>query len=256
MSKSTIASLVRNAARDEAAFVETTQQVLDEEDADRIAEYFDKLNIPRSVGSDSYLSDIPSIRVTPDKLGSWAAEAEISDGIQKFLDRHARKLKWHATHPSLEGAENVMLLTRCGMIVTNLRISRLEALLKRDDSLPAVAWSQARTMMNRSFLTFKNLLEILSDEWIDALQSTSTRKDVGDKLGNFYEYVDTQIRHLEEARERIEERRLDLTVIPVSSDPPVKPPIYFNGDIIPKGPWKQLWAQVDSKAHHFREMAG
>ena len=38
--------------------------------------------------------------------------------------------------------------------------------------------------------------------------------------------------------------------------PPVKPPNYFSGDLLGKGPWKQFWAVVDARAHHFREAVG
>ena len=38
--------------------------------------------------------------------------------------------------------------------------------------------------------------------------------------------------------------------------PPVKPPIYFSGDLLGRGPWKQFWANVNSRAHNFRESIG
>ena len=46
----TIASLNRAAARSQSEFESTVQAVLDESDHERTAEFFDKFNIPRSVG--------------------------------------------------------------------------------------------------------------------------------------------------------------------------------------------------------------
>jgi len=255
MSEATISSLIRTAAKDEALFVETSQNVLDDESLDRIAEFFDRLNIPRSVGSDANLTPLPSLTVTVDRIGTFKEEKAISDGIQKFLDRHARKIKWHATHPSLEGSHNVMLVTRCGIMATNVRIARLEFLLRRGEELTPEEWANAREFMNKAYLSFRNFLVLLAGIWIDAMQTAVTHDQLAETLGNFYEFIDTQIRKLEEARERIEDRRMELTVIP-EEFPPVKPPVYFGGDLMGRGPWKQFWATIDSKAHHFRELAG
>ena len=38
--------------------------------------------------------------------------------------------------------------------------------------------------------------------------------DVEERLGSFYEFVDAQVRQLEEQREVIETRRAELTVLP------------------------------------------
>ena len=42
-------------------------------------------------------------------------------------------------------------------------------------------------------------------------------------------------------------------MLPPDGLPPVKPPVYFSGDLLGRGPWKQYWAQVNSRAHSFRE---
>ncbi|MBW1881532.1 MAG: hypothetical protein JRJ84_24505, partial [Deltaproteobacteria bacterium] len=51
--KSTIASLVRAAAKDEGEFKNVVQEILDAADHERTAEFFDRLNIPRSVLSET-----------------------------------------------------------------------------------------------------------------------------------------------------------------------------------------------------------
>ncbi|MFT6142915.1 MAG: hypothetical protein ACJAZO_000089 [Myxococcota bacterium] len=256
MSKvATITSLNRTAAKDEPLFIETCQMVLNEEPLERVAEFFDSLNIPRSVGSAHTLDPMSSFTIVTDRIGSYAEEKGISDGMQKFLDRHIRKIKWHAKHPSIEGAENVLFLTRCAIMVTEARVNRLELLLKSQDELDPIEWSYARELMNKSYLAFRNFLNELAGDWIEAMQTAVSREELMERLGSFYEFVDAQIRRLEAARERLEDRRMELTVIP-EFYPPVKPPLYFHGDLMARGPWKQFWSVIDNKAHQFREVAG
>ncbi|MBW2253311.1 MAG: hypothetical protein JRI25_01785 [Deltaproteobacteria bacterium] len=253
--KSTIASLVRAAAKDEGEFKNVVQEILDAADHERTAEFFDRLNIPRSVLSETNDNPLVMLETSDDKVGAWDQERAISNGIQKFMDRHERKLKWHATHPAVAGVENTLLLVRAAMSVTELRLKRLRILLDRQDELTPVQWAIARELMNRSFLAFRNVLHILATTWIEAMQNAIPPEDLAEKLGNFYEFVDNHIRLLEEFREQIEARRTELTVVP-EGFPPVKPPNYFGGDLMGRGPWKQFWSTVDQRAHHFREALG
>jgi len=259
MSKiATIASLVRTAAKSEENFINVINQVFDEGDAARIAEFFDRMNIPRSTGAEGGLLD--EIPVPGDLamtlLWGFDEERALSDGIQKFLDRHERKIKWHAGHPSLEGSENVLLLFRGAVIATNIRLTRLKRLLDSKDELNPQEWRIARDIMNRSYLSFRNFLRITGGPWIDAMQQTFEPDELADRIGNFYEIVDNHVRTLEDHKESIEDRRLELTVLPPEGLPPVKPPIYFSGDLLGRGPWKQFWANVNSRAHNFRESIG
>lgn len=257
MSKvATIASLVRVAARTEAEFTETVQQVLDEKDPERLGEFFDRLNIPRSVGAaEGMNAPLPEFTVTPEHITDFGAEQGVSDGIQKFLDRHVRKIKWHATHPSVEGTENVMLVMRASMATDELRLDRLQLLLRAKGELTPREWATAREIMNRSYLTFRNFLTLLVVDWAEAMNNTVGREQLVEKMGPFHEVVDAHLRSLEEHRDRIEERRQELTVIP-EEFPPVKPPNYFGGDLLGPGPWKQYWEAVNSRAHQFREALG
>lgn len=254
----TIASLVRVAAKTEAEFVQTVEQVLDEADAERAAEFFDRLNIPRSVGLDDGVPNAPVKKAPtrPDTVGDYTSEKEISLGIQKFLDRHERKIKWHATHPAIDGVQNVLLLFRCAVSLTEVRLDRLEVLLKKKDELNPVEWAIARELMNRTYLTFRNYLNGMAGEWLEAMQGTVSRDELNAALGDFYQLVDDTVRSLEERRERLEERRQQLTVLPGDPFPPVKPPNYFGGDLLGKGPWKQFWTAVGNRAHQFREAIG
>lgn len=256
MSKAaTIASLVRVAAKTEAEFVQTLQQVLDEGDTERAAEFFDRLNISRSVGLDGPGHDVlPKIPATPATVTTYENERELSAGIQKFLDRHERKLKWHAAHPSEEGVENVLLLFRCAAAVTHLRLERLQILMARKDELSALEWSIARELMRGAYLSFRNYLNILGGEWVDAMTQKLSRDELAKALGHFHDLVDQTIRALESTRDRLEDRRMSLTVNPGEQFPPVKPPNYFGGDLLGRGPWKQFREGMLSRAHHFREI--
>src|SRR5688500_16551494 len=199
MSKqATIASLVRTAAKTEAEFMSTVEGIFEEDDVDRIWEFFDRLNIPRSQGAeDNLLGALPEatgIAVT--KRFPYDAELKVSNGIQRFLDRHERKIKWHATHPAMDGVDNVMLLFRAAMAITNLRLVRLRRLLQTKDELSPNEWSSARKLMNNSFLSFRNFLTLVAGEWVDAMQSTVPQADLAAKLGRFYELVDAEIQRL------------------------------------------------------------
>jgi hypothetical protein len=256
MSKqASIPSLVRAAARSENEFVSTVEDVFVEAEVERIWEFFDRLNIPRSTmaGDTDLQAPLRNLQ-TEHSMRVWTFEDErtISSGIQRFLDRHERKIKWHAGHPSAEGIEKVLLDLRHGMATTNLRLLRLQVLLRTKDELTPQEWQICRELMNRTFLSFRNYLNHAAGDWIDAMQNAVSREDLSTALGSFYELIDNEIRLLEEFRHKIEERRLELTVLP-EGYPPVRPPNYFGGDLMGRGPWKQFWAVVNSRAHHFRE---
>jgi hypothetical protein len=254
----TIASMVRTAAKSEVEFVRMVDEIFTEGDLERTWEFFDRLNIPRSQGAEAGLNlPLPDLLNENTKvITTLLDEARISLGVQRFLDRHERKIRWHATHPELKGTENVLLLFRAAMSTTNLRLARLKLLLANQDTLDPYEWAAARELMNRSYLSFRNFLNYVAADWIDAVNGAVPRNELLEKLGNFYELVDQQVRKLEETRLEIEERRMELTVIPSPDHAPVKPPIYFGGDLMGRGPWKQFWAVINLRAHHFRESLG
>jgi hypothetical protein len=256
MSKTaTVASQVRIAARTEAEFYTTVQEVLDDNDPDRIVEFFDRMNIPRSIPCENVAGPLEPFKVNPSHLHDFETERRISDGVQKFMDRHERKLKWHATHPSLEGGSNVALLVRTSLAITEMRLQRLDLLLRSKDDLTAVEWSIARELMRHGFLSIRNHINVLAGAWVDAVITAVPRVTLIEQLGSFYEVVDRWIRRLDEMRDRLEERRMMLTVVP-AGHPPVRPPNYFGGDVLGRGPWKQYWDNLENRAHHFREALG
>jgi hypothetical protein len=249
----TISSLVRQAARSEAEFVAVLNQIFAEEDAERIGDFFDRLNVPRSVLDEGLdlTGPLPEIEATH-TIESYEAEKHVSDGMQKYLERHLKKIKWHAQHPSVEGARNALLITRGAMIVTSVRLTRLHKLLGLKDELTPQEWWTARELINRTYLTFRHFLLQVGGAWVDAMSATADREELENLLGNFYELIDGLIRRLEEHRNAIEDRRMELTVLPPGLEP-VKPPVYFGGDLMGKGPWQQFWRVMEDRSHHFRE---
>ena len=120
MSEATIASLVRQATKTEADFYRVTNELLAIGDTARLAEFFDKMNIPRSAdGQDDFdLTEHP-IEGSVNAVEDYPAEIAVSQGIQKFIERHLRKLKWHTTHPSMAGISNATRLYRAMTTATS-----------------------------------------------------------------------------------------------------------------------------------------
>ena len=250
----TLSSQLRVAARNEDDFVEVVQTIIDECDHERSAEFFDKMNIPRSVVGDKVVEPIVTITQSADSIGDYSQEHAIGLAIQKYMDRHERKIKWHTGHPSMDGIGNVLLVMRCASTMTQLRLERLHYLLNSKDELTVDEWHIARELMNKSFLSYRNHLQ-MAGNWTDAMNLAVDPMEFSDRLDTFYEVIDSQVRNLEEHRKKIEERRVELTVTP-EGFPPVKPPNYFGGDLMGVGPWAQFWNHVTSRAHHFRESVG
>lgn len=253
MSKSvTISSLIRQAARSEADFVETVLSVCADEPFDRVAEFFDRLNVPRSVEGEEHGAPLASLAEAGRRVGDFAEERAVGEGIQKYMERHLRKVKWHANRPSPEGSRNAMLVMREVMMITDMRLHRLRTLLQSKDELTPQEWATARELMRSAFLNFRHFLLQFGTQWVDASLTELGRENLEEAVGSFHELIDDTVRKLEEHREAIEARRLELTVLP-ESHPPVKPPRYFGGDIMGPGPWRQYWNAIEDSAHHFRE---
>ena len=250
----TISSLNRVAAKSEENFISTAQGVISDSDAARTTDFFFNMNIPRSVMSETTLDPIEEFVVTPSEIHSFLEEQKISLGIQKFMDRQVRKLKWHAKNPGLETSSNVLMIMRCTIITTTMRIQRLVYLLDSKENLSPRDWSIAREIINRAFMSFRTHLTIFTNSWFDAISQTLQPEEVSELLGSFYEFIDAEIRVLDEMRTAIETRRMELTVIPDGYNP-VKPPVYFGGDVLSGGPWDQYWTAIEDHAHRFREAA-
>jgi hypothetical protein len=242
----TIASLVREAAKSETSFLATLNEVLDDDEPERLEEFFAKLNIPRSVkGDDAPADDLARAAKATATVSTFEQELKITDGIQKFLDRHMRKLRWHVAHPTLDGTQNCIRLFRAMSTVTGLRLRRVIALLEARNRLSVEEWGQARELMNRAFREIREALFVVATSWVEALMDTNRPEEVRQALTEFPEMVHATVKTLKELRDAIEERRLKVEVKP-EGYAAVKPPRYFGGDLLDVRSWRHFWGELSS----------
>jgi hypothetical protein len=240
----TISTLIREAAKTEENFKRILNEEILGDQPERIEEFFGKLNIPRSTKADDtlvdtlVLGDLGLITVT-----SFEAEVGVADGIQKFMDRHMRKLKWHTAHPAVEGMDNCVRLFRAMGIVTELRIHRVLALLHSRERLTVAEWGYARELLNRAYRELREASAIVCGPWVDALFSLELRDEVVERLAPFAATVAAHAQAVRELREKVEERRVVMEVKP-DNYPVVKPPRYFGGDLLDVGSWRHFWGEL------------
>ncbi len=254
--KQTIATLVREAAKTEAAFMRLVNEEILADEPERVGEFFNKLNIPRSVKADDtlvdelFLGDASVLEVT-----TFADEVGVSEGVQKFMDRHMRKLKWHTAHPALEGMANCIRLYRAMGLVTELRIRRVVALMHTKTRLTVAEWGTARELLNRSYRELRVATGIVSGPWVDALYSLEAREEVIEILTPFADTVAANSVMLRELRDDVEVRRVDMEVKP-EHYPVVRPPRYFGGDLLDTGSWRHFWGEFSGMIDGLRNALG
>jgi hypothetical protein len=252
----TISTLVREAAKTEENFKNILNDDILEDTPERIGEFFAKLNIPRSTKADDTLTeglvlgDVSKIVVT-----TFEAELETAEGIQKFMDRHMRKLKWHTAHPALEGMDNCVRLFRAMGIVTELRIHRVLVLLHSKERMTVQEWGTARELLNRAYRELREASAIVCSPWIDALFSLDAREEVIERLTPFGDMVSGYAQAVRELREKVEVRRVLMEVKPAAY-PVVKPPRYFGGDLLDVGSWRHFWGELSGHVDSLRNSLG
>ncbi len=240
----TISTLVREAAKTEANFKRILNEETLSDSPERIGEFFAKLNIPRSTKADDTLVDDLSLGdLSVITVTTFAAEVETAEGIQKFMDRHMRKLKWHTAHPALEGIANCVRLFRAMGIVTELRIHRVIVLLHSKERLTVEEWGSARELLNRAYRELREASAIVCSPWVDALFSLDARDEVIEQLTPFATTVSGHAQTVRALRDQVEERRVLMEVKP-DAYPVVRPPRYFGGDLLDVGSWRHYWGEL------------
>jgi len=242
--KQTISTLIREAAKTEAKFKAILNDEILADTPERIEEFFGKLNIPRSTKADDTLVDDLSMGdLSVLVVTTFEAEVGAAEGIQKFMDRHMRKLKWHTAHPALEGIANCVRLFRAMGIVTELRIHRVIALLHSKERLTVEEWGAARELLNRAYRELRLASAIVCSPWVDALFSLDAREEVIEQLTPFAATVAGHAQTVRELRDKVEERRVQMEVKP-ELYPVVRPPRYFGGDLLDVGSWRHFWGEL------------
>lgn len=238
-----IASLVRNSAKSEKDFADTLSQILMEEgDTDRVVEFLTRLNLPKTMetSDDRSLDEAVFSSVT-----DFDTEMELSNGFSKFVDRHIRKLKWHVSHPAMDGIEAVTLLYRSITIIARLRIKRLIALLKARPVLTSHEWGTCRELLNRTFRDFRQATDIVTGAWLEAMLENLDKDEVKAALQDMPMEVRRLTNSVSALRDEIESTRLTMGVKP-DGYPEVRPPRYFGGDILEGTSWKHFWGEVSN----------
>ncbi len=252
----TISTLIREAAKKEENFKRILNEEILGEQPERIGEFFAKLNIPRSTKADDTLTD-GFVLGDPAKIvvTTFAAEAAVAEGIQKYMDRHMRKLKWHTAHPALAGIANCVRLYRAMGIVTDLRIHRVIVLLHTKERMTVEEWGCARELLNRAYRELRDASGIVSSPWIDALFGLDARDEVIAELTPFADMVGGYIQTCRELRDAVEVRRVLMEVKPAAY-PVVRPPRYFGGDLLDVGSWRHYWGELSGHLDSLRNSLG
>ena len=246
----TLASLVRVAAGGEEIFIDQTLEILDQGDNERSVEYLTRLNLPRDFGLNP--DGIPSTEGREMTVVDFATEIIITEGIEKFIERHIRKLKWLVNHPDAEAVRAGVGLYRAKCIMTELRIRRVLALLQKSEVLNPFEWGTARELLNRAYRDFRRASSLLTHQFYESMVGACEREDVLAALESVPGVMQAHVTRLAGLRDEIEVARQDLAVQP-EGYPIVRPPRYFGGDLLESMSWKHFWGEVGTLQDSMRQ---
>ena len=208
----TIASLVRTATTSQEQYIINTTEMFAEHDSERIIEYFGRLSLPRTWAEE--------------KAGEFGEEAILSArsvhielaemaGVTKYLERNQRKIKWHVTHPGIDGASSVALIFAAQADFAMLRIRRVLHLISNIDVLTPEDWGVARELLNRAFRDYRQTLGLVTGRWMEALMETAESHEAFvEAMAPFPSLIREKTAALEAHRDDIEKVRVSLSVQP------------------------------------------
>ena len=246
----TLASLVRQANHSEQAFVDMMLMVLGQGDVERSVEYLTRLNLPRTF--EEAETDIPSLEDAEMAVTDFQTEVTITGGIEKFIERHVRKLKWLVNHPDVTAIGAGVRLYRSISIVTELRIRRILALMEKSEVLNPFEWGTTRELLNRAYRDFRRSTSLLTHEFFESMVAACAREEVRAPLEQVPAVLRGRVIALAALREQVEVARQTLAVQP-EGYPLVKPPRYFGGDLLETGSWKHFWGEVGTLQDSLRQ---
>ncbi len=246
----TLASLVRLAGATEESFIEGTLAILQEGDNERSVEFLTRLNLPRDFGLNP--DGIPSLEGLDVAVVDWQTETVIIEGMEKFIERHIRKLKWLVNHPDVEAVNAGVGLYRSKCIMTELRIRRVLALLQQSEVLNPIEWGVARELLNRAYRDFRRSSSLLTHQFYESMVGSVEREEVRAALSPVPLVMKQHIARLAGLRDEVEVARQDLAVQP-EGYPIVRPPRYFGGDLMETMSWKHFWGEVGTLQDSMRQ---
>lgn len=249
----TIASLVRTATTSQEQYIINTTEMFAEHDSDRIIEYFGRLSLPRT-----WAEEKPAEFGEEAVLSARSVHIELAEmaGVTKYLERNQRKIKWHVTHPGIDGASSVALIFAAQADFAMLRIRRVLHLISNIDVLTPEDWGVARELLNRAFRDYRQTLGLVTGRWMEALMETAeTHEAFVEAMAPFPALIREKTAALEAQREDIEKVREALSVQPPGY-PLVKPPRYFGGDLLDNSSWGHFWGEVGKMGDGLRQQVG
>jgi hypothetical protein len=246
----TLASLVRLAGAGEETFIAGTLDILQQHDNERSVEYLTRLNLPRDFIL--HPDGIPSLEGLDVAIVDWQTETVVIEGMEKFIERHIRKLKWLVNHPDTEAVNAGVGLYRAMCIMTELRIRRVMALLVQSEVLNPIEWGTARELLNRAYRDFRRASSLLTHQFYESMVGSVDRDDVRQALSPVPKVMKAHIVRLASLRDEVEVARLDLAVQP-EGYPMVRPPRYFGGDLMETMSWKHFWGEVGTLQDNMRQ---
>ncbi len=246
----TLASLVRLAAAGEDAFIEQTLAILKKGENERSVEYLTRLNLPRDFGLND--DGIPGLENQEILVDNIQTEIIINEGIEKFIERHIRKLKWLVNHPDTVAIGAGVRLYRAMAIMAELRIRRVLGLLQQAEVLNPLEWGTARELLNRSYRDFRRASSLLTNEFFESMVGSCDRDEVRTILETVPQVMQNQMKKLGALRDEVELARQELAVQP-EGYPIVRPPRYFGGDLLESMSWKHFWGEVGTLHDSMRQ---
>jgi hypothetical protein len=248
----TIASLVRTATHSEKQYVENTTAMFLAADHERTKEYFSRLSMPRVWAVEEPAEFPPEALET---IYDFAVEYDLMAGQTKFIERNIRKIKWHISHPSLEGSDSIALIFGIQANYACMRIRRVVELLKASETLTAQEWGTARELLNRCYRDYRQTVELISNRWLEVLLESVPRDQALASLEGYPQMIRKASAELEGLRDVVEAVRLQGGVKP-EGYPLVKPPRYFGGDLLDPDSWKHFWSEVATSTEALKQQVG
>jgi hypothetical protein len=240
-------TLHTKASRSEPEFAEAMGE-LGPATPTELAEFFRQINIPRTLKDtiEEGIADVDPrslIRGYAPVVGEFSADAAMSEAFAEFHARHIRKLQWHASRPDPKAVPNVRRLYRAILAAIHTRLLRVFKLLETRTELSAAEWSEARKIINKSMVDFREATELLSPRFAENVASKCECDDLRALLQPIKESMAAAAQSIESLRAVFETRRQELTVVPVGY-PPVRPAPYFSGDVLETASWTRFRSQI------------
>lgn len=246
-----VAALVRAAGTSEFEFLTHIAELLNEGDVAQAEEAFSRLNIPRAFPEEAAAgADVATVAIVVRDL---TTEFALSASMDKFFERHVRKLKWHVSHPELENVSGAVQLYGLMTAMAEYKVRRVVAAMDVGPDLSVQDWGAVRDLLNRSYRDFRMMNVHMAGEWLDALVAAFDRETVRARLASFPALVAERTARLTSLRDKVEARRLQLTVHPGQAFRPVSPPRYFGGDLLDEGSWRHFWGDVQNLSDTARQ---